>query len=336
MLKQLGKYEILREIGKGAMGVVYEGHDAAKMRFVAIKAIRKSTVAKSELVEKFSRFRREAQVAGSLNHPNIVRVYTYGEEGDVAYIAMERIHGSVLLNLIDSGKPFTVEEVNYIMKQLLSALQYSHERNVVHRDIKPANIFLTNEGVIKIVDFGIAKIESSVLTAAGFVLGSPFYMSPEQYIGNQIDGRSDLYSAGVLMYQLLTGCVPLMGKDISETIQKVMHETPIPPSEHKPGQVSAAMDAVVMKALAKYPEERYQSAAEFAQAISLAAGPENVPVDIAHITAVPESKQEQQQYNTAMQSQRIAAGFGEMTRAKMSELEKKLAEMRETYNKKIN
>ncbi len=336
MLKKLGKYEILREIGKGAMGVVYEGNDDVKMRIVAIKAIRKSTVAQSEVKEVFSRFRREAQVAGSLNHRNIVRVYTYGEEGDVAYIAMERIHGTELLNLIDSGKPFTAEEVNYIMGQLLDALQYSHERRVVHRDIKPANLFLTNEGVIKIVDFGIAKIESSILTAAGFVLGSPFYMSPEQYVGNQIDGRSDLYSAGVLMYQLLTGSLPLIGKDISETIQKVMHEMPQPPSRIKPENVTPEMDAVVMKALAKYPEERYQSAAEFAHAIRLAAGPDSPPVDIAHITAMPETRPEQQQYNNAIQSQHIEAVFGEMTRARMAEFEKQLAGLRETYNKKIN
>jgi eukaryotic-like serine/threonine-protein kinase len=222
------------------------------------------------------------------------------------------------------------------MEQLLSALQYSHDHGVVHRDIKPANIFLTNEGVIKIVDFGIAKIESSVLTAAGFVLGSPFYMSPEQYVGNQIDGRSDLYSAGVLMYQLLTGAVPLFGKDISETIQKVLHEKPVPPSQLKPGHVSPAMDAVVMKALAKYPEERYQNAAEFAQAIRQAAGPGSPQVDIAHITAMPETKPEQPQYNTALQSQHLAVSFGELTRANMAEFEKRLAELRETYNKKLN
>lgn len=335
MLKKLGKYEIWREIGKGAHGVVYEGNDPAALRIVAIKAINKSSVPKSEVEEKFSRFRREAQIAGSLHHPNIVKIYTYGEEGDISYIAMERIHGSLLLNLINSGKPFTMEETTYIMGQLLNALQYSHGRGVVHRDIKPANIFLTTEGIIKIVDFGIAKIESSILTAKGFVLGSPFYMSPEQYVGNQIDGRSDLYSAGVLMYQLLTGSVPLAGKDLSETIQKVMHEMPPPPSQLK-DHISVQMDEVVMKALAKYPEERFQTAAEFAQAIQLAAGPDSPPVDIAHITEIPATQVPLTQLNITQQSQQLAASFGTMTKANIKEFEKRLAELRETYNKKLN
>jgi serine/threonine protein kinase len=232
---KLGKYEIWREIGKGAMAVVFEGYDADTPRIVAIKAIKKTSFDKSEIEEVFSRFRRESQVASKLHHPNIVTLYGYGEEDDMAYIVMERLMGKVLVELIDQDKLFTIGELANIMRQTLDALTYAHEAGVVHRDIKPANIFIGDDGVIKIVDFGIAKIESSVLTARGFVMGSPFYMSPEQYVGNNIDGRSDIYSSGVLLYQLLTSCLPLVAKNLSAAIDKIMHEIPPAAQSFAPG-----------------------------------------------------------------------------------------------------
>ena len=267
MLSKLGKYEIRRELGRGAMGIVYEGYDPYIERTVAIKTINKSLIDPSEVDVVLSRFRREAQAAGRLSHPNIVSIYEYAEEGDVAFIAMELLSGIELQEFLNKGRQFNLDEIANLMGQLLDALAYSHEQGVVHRDIKPANILIAKNGSIKIADFGIAKIESTNLTTVGFVLGTPSYMSPEQYIGNAIDGRSDLYSAGVLLYLLLTGERPFAGSNITMMMQKVMHQPHRPASELKPSTVSAAMDEVLKKSLAKHAEQRFQTAAEFKSAL---------------------------------------------------------------------
>ncbi|MGV8933841.1 MAG: serine/threonine protein kinase [Gallionellaceae bacterium] len=334
MQNKLGKYEIWREIGKGAMAVVFEGYDADTPRIVAIKAIQKTSFDKSEVEEVFSRFRREAQVAGKLQHPNIVTLYSYGEEEDMAYIVMERLMGKVLGELIDMDKLFSLNEVANIMRQILDALKYAHAAGVVHRDIKPANIFIGDDGVIKIVDFGIAKIESSVLTARGFVMGSPFYMSPEQYVGNNVDGRSDIYSCGVLLYQLLTSCLPLVAKDLGSAIDKIMHDTPKPPSHLRPGYISKEMDDVVLKALAKKPEDRYQSVVEFSQAIERAAATSMRLAEKVGTSANTQLPLEVARFIKTQQLQEHAVSFGEITQYNIDEFEKRLEEARQELSDK--
>ncbi len=187
-IESLGKYEIKRTLGKGAMGVVYEGWDPIIARRVAIKTVRvPDTSDDPETEEALARFRREAQAAGRLTHPNIVGVFDYGETGDIAYIVMEYVDGPSVKSLVDKQERFAIADTMRIMTDLLNGLQFSHARGVVHRDIKPANVMLTKEGQGKIADFGIARIESSSMTQAGTVLGTPAYMSPEQFMGQVVD-----------------------------------------------------------------------------------------------------------------------------------------------------
>ena len=280
-LTKLGKYEIRRELGKGAMGVVYEGFDPVIERTVAIKTIRSEQLEKSQAVEILARFKREAQAAGRLNHPNIVAIYDYDEvvaEGDrtssegesdrVAFIAMEFIKGRELKDYFDANQRFVLKEIERIMGELLDALNHAHTHGVVHRDMKPANVILLADGRVKVADFGIARIETSELTQAGTVLGTPSYMSPEQFLGQPVDGRSDLFSCGVMLYQFLTGEKPFTGT-VTTIMHKVLKEEPLPPSMLNV-TLPPTWDAVVKKAMAKNPAERYQTAAEFAAAIKAA------------------------------------------------------------------
>jgi tRNA A-37 threonylcarbamoyl transferase component Bud32 len=268
-ISTLGKYEIRHEIGRGAMGVVYEGYDPMIKRIVALKTIRADQLAGAEGPNVVARFRREAQAAGRLNHPNIVSIYEFGEDAGTWFIAMERIDGRELKQCFETNERFTTADIVRIMAQVLDALDYSHRQGVIHRDIKPANIFLLPGGVVKVADFGIAHIETSNLTQVGAVMGTPSYMSPEQIMGLPVDGRSDLFSAGVILYQFLTGERPFAGS-ATTTMQKVLKEDPLPPSSLNV-QAPAGMDAVVRKALAKRPEDRFQTAREFADALRAAA-----------------------------------------------------------------
>lgn len=264
--QKLGKYEIRRELGRGAMGIVYEGWDPLIARRVALKTIRKDQLEQEDVDHLLERFRREAQVAGRLNHPNVVAVYEYGEGADgVAFIAMEFVEGRDLKDYFDSQIDFPLAEVVRIMGELLDALAHAHAHGIVHRDVKPANIFLVKDKNVKFCDFGIARIESSNLTQVGSVLGSPAYMSPEQFLGQRVDSRSDLFSAGVILYQFLTGEKPFMGQ-LTTIMHKVLKEEPIAPSELN-FQVPPVFDAVVRKAMAKRPDDRFQSAEEFAEAL---------------------------------------------------------------------
>jgi serine/threonine-protein kinase len=281
--QKLGKYEIRRELGRGAMGIVYEGWDPGIARRVAIKTVKREELDKADATEMLTRFQREAQAAGRLSHPNIVSIFEYGEEpGGMSFIAMEFIEGRELKDYFDDNERFALPEVARIMGELLAALGHAHGHGIVHRDIKPANIILLKDGTVKVADFGIARIESSNLTQAGAVLGTPAYMSPEQFMGQTVDGRSDLFSAAVILYQFLTGDKPFTGT-LTTIMHKVLKEEPPAPSELNV-QVPRPFDALMRKALAKRPEERFQTAKEFAAAIANAMA--NKPVEDVGATLI--------------------------------------------------
>jgi serine/threonine-protein kinase len=266
--EKLGKYEIRGQLGKGAMGTVLDGWDPILLRRVAIKTVNLPAGSDSEAQDDLARFMREAQAAGRLTHPNIVGAYDYGETDKVAYIVMEFVDGRTLKDVLDKKEVMPLMAVVRVMDDLLAGLQYSHDRGVVHRDIKPANVMLTKEGQAKIADFGIARIENSSLTQAGTVLGTPAYMSPEQFMGQVVDLRTDIYSSGVLLYQLLTGERPFEGS-MTSIMHKVLN---VPPP--KPSALSVTcppgFDVVVARAMAKRPDDRFPSAAAFAEAIRAA------------------------------------------------------------------
>jgi tRNA A-37 threonylcarbamoyl transferase component Bud32 len=269
-MDQLGKYRVVRELGRGTMGVVYEGYDSAIERRVAIKVVREAELDGAELPGLLSRLRREAQAAGRLNHPGIVTVFDYGEDlrtpgRPVAFIAMELVEGRDLKRLLDEGRHFDLDAAMRLMASVLEALKHAHDRGVVHRDVKPANIMLLPDGAIKVADFGVARLDNSDLTREGTVIGSPQYMSPEQLMGLAVDSRSDLYSCGVLLYQLLTGSRPFTGS-YATVMQKVLNEEPAPPSVVN-ASLDPAWDAFLRKAMAKSAHARFQTADEFAAAL---------------------------------------------------------------------
>ena len=266
---RLGKYEVRRELGRGAMGVVYEGWDPHIERRVALKTIRPDQLDSTEAEEILTRFRREAKAAGRLSHPNIVAVYEFGQEGSTFFIAMEYIEGRELKDYFDKDEHFPLPEIVRMMSQLLDALDMAGRNGIVHRDIKPSNIILLPDGTVKVADFGIARIESSHLTQMGAALGTPSYMSPEQLMGQPVDGRSDLFSAAVVLYQFLTGEKPFAGERTTTIITKVLSEQPPDPSQLNV-TLPRSFDAAMRKGLAKRPDERYQSGREFAEALKAA------------------------------------------------------------------
>jgi tRNA A-37 threonylcarbamoyl transferase component Bud32 len=274
--EKLGRFEIRGVLGSGAMALVFDGWDPAIGRRAAIKTIRRDQLDSAEADEMVERFKREAQAAGRLSHPNIVSIYEYGEDAGIAYIAMEHITGRELRSYFDRNERFPIPEVARIMTQILGALDAAHKRGVVHRDIKPGNIYVLEDGTVKVSDFGIARMESSNLTQAGMVLGTPPYMSPEQFMGHTLDGRSDLFSAGVILYQFLTGERPFTGNQAGTIMHKVLEMEPPAPSKLNV-QVPKAFDGVLAKALAKRPDERYQTAREFADAVNAAASARAAP-----------------------------------------------------------
>jgi serine/threonine-protein kinase len=265
---RLGKYEIRGVLGRGEMGIVHDGWDPLIHRRVAIKTVRLPASSDDEAAESLARFQSEARAAGRLSHPNIVAVYDYGETDEIAYIVMEYVEGGSLKALLDKHEAFPPAETVRIMEQLLAGLQYSHERGVIHRDIKPANVMLTAAGQVKIADFGVARIESSTLTQAGMLIGTPAYMSPEQFAGAAVDARSDIYSAGVVLYQLLTGERPFEGGITAITFKQ--KNSPPPSPSAIAVTAPAALEAVGARAMGYRPEERFASAAEFARALRAA------------------------------------------------------------------
>ena len=262
MLKA-GRYEILGELGRGAMGVVYKAMDPVIGRTVAVKTIKLSEegtgLSRPELL---ARFQTEARAAGLLTHPNIVVVFDAGEEDGLYYITMELVEGKSVQALLDAGHAFPLPRVLRIMEQACSALQFAHERNVVHRDVKPANIMLTGDDTVKVTDFGTAKIlQFGTVQQTAHVMGTPSYMSPEQVKGRAVDGRSDIFSLGVMLYEMVTGEKPFPGQNITTVIYKIVNEDPVPPRQIDPS-IHPGISAAIMKALTKEPDARYQSCRE--------------------------------------------------------------------------
>ncbi|HTR04527.1 MAG TPA: serine/threonine-protein kinase [Thermoanaerobaculia bacterium] len=269
-MTKLGRYEVLNELGKGAMGVVYLAKDPVIGRLVAVKTIRTSQGDDddSESREFRERFVREAQTAGILSHPNIVTIHDIGEdtESRTSFIAMEYIEGRNLKSLLADKKKFPWDEIADLIAQIGEALDYAHRKGIIHRDIKPANIILTTDGKVKITDFGIAKVASSNLTTTGQFLGTPNYMSPEQVSGAPVDGRSDIFSLGVVLYELLTNRKPFQGDNLTAISYKIVHEDFTPPADLA-HEVPADFNPIVARAMAKDPWNRYQRGKDMALAL---------------------------------------------------------------------
>jgi serine/threonine-protein kinase len=260
-----GRYQLLEELGRGATGVVYKAFDPTIGRTVAVKTLRLTEegtgLARPELI---TRFQNEARAAGLLTHPNIVVVYDAGEDAGLFYITMEFVQGKSLHALIQQRQSFPLPRVIRIIEQACSALDYAHQRSVVHRDIKPANLVLSADDTAKITDFGTAKILQLGTTQTGSIIGTPSYISPEQVKGKLVDGRSDIFSLGVILYELVTGEKPFPGENVTTVIYKIVNEEPIPPRAFD-SSIHPGLNYVITKALAKDPEQRYQSCRELSE-----------------------------------------------------------------------
>jgi serine/threonine-protein kinase len=258
----LGRYEIIKELGHGAMGTVYLGKDPNINREVAIKTISYADVEPEQLSEVKDQFFREAEAAGKLTHPNIVTIYDVGEDHDMAYMAMELLIGKNLTNFCQKGKLLPAQQALSVAASVAEALDYAHQQGVVHRDIKPANIILLENGQIKVADFGIARImASSTKTQTGVIFGTPNYMSPEQVAGKKVDGRSDLFSLGVVLYELLSGDKPFKGDSITTLMYAITNNSYTPLPEVAPKTPKGCVK-IVDKLLNKGVTKRYKSAAQ--------------------------------------------------------------------------
>lgn len=261
----LGRYKVLKELGRGAMGVVYLGKDPTIQRFVAIKTMRLDEADDAEkLQEVKSRFFREAESTGRLAHPNIVTIYDAGEEQDLGYIAMEVLEGTTLKHWSRKPNLLPLDKLIPIVATVADALDYAHQEGVVHRDIKPANIMITKGATVKVMDFGIAKMASSSKTQTNIVLGTPTYMSPEQIAGKKVDGRSDIFSLGVVLFEMLSGRPPFTADNLSALLFAIAHN-PHPSIKVIRPDIPPALQHVLNQALEKDPALRFRRASEFAQ-----------------------------------------------------------------------
>jgi serine/threonine protein kinase len=259
-VSQFGRYKIIEVLGKGGMGTVYKGLDPVLDRPVALKTIRLDfAFSPSEMSELKQRLMQEAKAAGKLSHPNIVTIYDVGEEAGLHYIAMEYLSGYTLEDFIQKKGVLNYRVVAKIIMQTCEALTYAHQHGIVHRDIKPANIMLLDDFHVKVMDFGIARLETTSLTKSNVALGTPHYISPEQLEGGSADKRSDIFSLGVVIYELLTGQKPFQGDNISSLMYRILNHEPTRPSNLN-DKTPLVLDRVVSKAMAKNPEERYQNA----------------------------------------------------------------------------
>ncbi len=269
-VRTIGRYEVEREIGRGAMGIVYRAKDPAIGRTVAIKTIRLSELAEEkELQQLRQRLMREAQSAGILSHPGIVTVYDVAEDESNAFIFMEFVEGETLEKLLLARQPPSREHLLRIFRQTAAALDFAHSKGIIHRDVKPANLMVTSGGDAKITDFGIAKIVSQQMTMTGMVLGTPYYMSPEQVQGHPVDGRSDQFSLAVIAYEILTGQRPYSADSLATLILKIVTETPPSPETLNPA-LDKSVSTVFSRVFAKDPRNRYPSCAEFVEDLARA------------------------------------------------------------------
>jgi len=263
--ERIGKYAIQAILGKGATGLVYRGFDPGIKRPVALKVITKSLLDPADLEYVISRFRHEAEAVGRLTHPRIAAIYDFIETDEIACIVMELVNGKSLAHHLKEVTQYGLKDTWEIVRQILDGLAYSHGQGVIHRDLKPGNVLINDDGRIKITDFGVARIDTSTLTVMGDIVGTPHYMAPEQFGGQEATPRTDLYQVGVMLYELLTGTRPFTGNNV-EILRRVMNERPANPSTHNP-KITWQLDWVVQKALAKDPADRFGSAREFADAL---------------------------------------------------------------------
>lgn len=266
MTSEYGRYRIVKELGKGTMGVVYQAHDPQIDRMVALKVLRPDRVTSEAFV---NRFLKEARAIGRLSHPRIVTIYDVGEDHGTIYIAMEYLQGEPFNDVVRSGRLTLLQSVD-IAKQVAETLDYAHRQGIVHRDIKPSNIILGEDNQVKLTDFGIARIEDTAAghqTQAGEILGTPVYMSPEQVMGKTVDGRSDLFSVGVILYEMTVGRRPFSGNNIAAIFRAITQDEPEPPDRADPF-VPKALTDVILKSLSKSPETRFQTGKAFSEALS--------------------------------------------------------------------
>jgi serine/threonine-protein kinase len=261
-VSKIGRYDIVREMGRGAMGIVYEAVDPVIQRKVALKTIRFDRFSSGEELDELrTRFQHEAQAAGGLSHPNIVTIYDVGTDQDATFIAMEFIEGDSLEHLIATKRKWPIETVLSLVSRIGEALEYAHEKGIIHRDVKPANILVDHAGRPRIVDFGIARLSSSTMTRTSMTLGTPSYMAPEQIAGQRVDKRADIFSLGVILYEMLTYQKPFAGSDVTTIIFKIMQQDPPLPRAIE-REIPKGLEYVIMKTLSKNPADRPQSCRE--------------------------------------------------------------------------
>src|SRR5215468_3809317 len=270
-MDRIGRYKIVRGLGRGAMGIVYHAIDPSIGRPVAIKTIQLSQGRKPEEMERMrERLFREARSAGMLSHPGIVTIYDVEQQGDLAYIAMEYVDGPTLDQVMNEPATMPPDKMFGILGQAAVALDYAHSKGIVHRDIKPANIMITKDGTTKITDFGIAKITAAEsLTMTNAIVGTPHYMSPEQVQGQPVDGRSDQFSLAVIAYEMLTGEKPYTGEHLTTVVYKIVAEEP-PPAHRLNPSLNSGIESTLRKSLAKKPDARFRTCQEFIESLEKA------------------------------------------------------------------
>jgi serine/threonine protein kinase len=286
--KKIGRYEIVEEKGRGAMGAVYIARDPAMDRIVALKTVHSLALSGPQAAEFRERFYRESRAAGRLAHPGIVQMFDVGDQDELPFLVMEYIEGQTLADAAKGGQRFTLERVCEIGQQIAEALGFAHKHGVIHRDIKPSNILLTSKekyGIErpKITDFGVAKLTASQITNTGQMLGTPAFMPPEQFTGAPIDGRSDLFSLGVILYWMSTGDQAFPGETITAVSYKVVHTEPVPPRKLNPA-VPVALERLIQKCLSKDPAARYQTGEELARELAAVRASREAPELQNHVT----------------------------------------------------